>query len=500
MNSQLSDEEKTRREKLMQLREKGINPYRNGLKPSHTAQVIRDEWNDKSREELEKIDDKVSIGGRVMAFRHFGKATFVTLKDRTGSIQAYVARDKVGQDVFKVFKTFDVGDILYMEGGLFRTKTDELTVSAEKVELLTKSLRPLPEKFHGLTDVEQKYRMRYVDLIMNEDSRKVFETRSKVTQYIRNFFYKRDYLEVETPMMHPIAGGAAARPFKTHHNTLDMELFLRVAPELYLKRLVVGGIERVFEINRNFRNEGISIRHNPEFTMLEFYEAYATYEELMDLTEELFRGVAKEVVGLTKITYEEAEIDFKKPFERISMAAAIAKYGNLDKALVTEEALSTADGVRRALYACGVQGLDSKMSRGHMLELLFEEQAEKSLIDPTFIIDYPKEISFLSRANDEDPSRVDRFELFVYGREIANGFSELNDPIDQKERFEVQAAAKAAGDEEACDVDEDYVRALEYGMPPTAGEGIGIDRLVMLLTNQSSIRDVILFPHMRPEA
>lgn len=497
---QLSDEEKTRREKLVQLREKGINPYRNGLKPTHTAKAVRAGWNDKSREELEKIEDKVSIGGRIMAFRHFGKAAFVTLKDRSGRMQAYVARDKVGEDAFKVFKTFDVGDFIFIEGGLFRTKTDELTVNAEKVELLTKSLRPLPEKFHGLTDVEQKYRMRYVDLIMNEDSRKVFETRSKVTQFIRNFFHERDYLEVETPMMHPIAGGAAARPFKTHHNTLDMELFLRIAPELYLKRLVVGGIERVFEINRNFRNEGMSIRHNPEFTMLEFYEAYATYEDLMDLTEELLRKLTKEVLGTMKLTYEEAEINFEKPFERISMAAAIAKYGNLDKALVTEEALSTADGVRKALEACGVDDMDAKMSRGHMLEILFEEQAEKSLVNPTFIIDYPKEISFLSRANDDDPTRVDRFELFIYGREIANGFSELNDPIDQKERFEVQAAAKAAGDEEACDVDEDYVRALEYGMPPTAGEGIGIDRLVMLLTNQSSIRDVILFPQMRPEA
>lgn len=496
----LSEEEKTRREKLTQLREQGINPYRNGLKPSHTADAVRKGWGDKSREDLEGSTDTVSIAGRIMAFRHFGKAAFVTLKDRTGRMQAYVARDIVTPEVFKVFKTFDVGDFIFIEGTLFRTKTDELTVNAEKVELLTKSLRPLPEKFHGLTDVEQKYRMRYVDLIMNEDSRKVFETRSKVTQYIRDFFHKREYLEVETPMMHPIAGGAAARPFKTHHNTLDMDLFLRIAPELYLKRLVVGGVERVFEINRNFRNEGISIRHNPEFTMLEFYEAYATYEDLMDLTEELLRGVAKEVLGTMKITYEETDIDFEKPFERISMAAAIAKYGNLDAALVTEEALSSADGVRKALEACGVKDLDAKMSRGHMLEVLFEEQAEKSLINPTFIIDYPKEISFLSRANDDDPTRVDRFELFIYGREIANGFSELNDPIDQKERFDIQAAAKAAGDEEACDVDEDYVRALEYGMPPTAGEGIGIDRLVMLLTNQSSIRDVILFPHMRPEA
>ena len=392
-----------------------------------------------------------------------------------------------------------MGDIIFVTGTLFRTKTNELSIKSDRIELLTKSLRPLPEKFHGLTDVEQKYRMRYVDLIMNDDSREVFRARSKITRYIREFFHSREFLEVETPMMHPIAGGAAARPFRTHHNTLDMPLFLRIAPELYLKRLVVGGIERVFEINRNFRNEGMSIRHNPEFTMLEFYWAYATYEDLINITEKLLSSLASDVFGTTKFTYLDSELDFSGPFDRLSMIDAIRKYGELPDELNRQEVLSEREGVVKALEHLGVVDHDKKSGWGGLLERLFEAAAEKKLIQPTFITEFPTETSFLSRANEANPRVVDRFELYIYGREVANGFSELNDPIDQRQRFEAQAAAKAAGNEEACDVDEDFLRALEYGMPPTAGEGIGIDRLVMLLTNQASIRDVILFPQMRPE-
>jgi lysyl-tRNA synthetase class 2 len=495
----LSEEEKARRGKLDTLRERGINPYRNGLMPEHLAQFLADNWGATPREELEANPVKVTVGGRIMAFRHFGKAAFVTLKDRSGKAQAYVALDAVGEESFANFKTFDVGDIIYVSGTLFRTKTNELSIKSDRIELLTKSLRPLPEKFHGLTDVEQKYRMRYVDLIMNDDSREVFKARSKITRYIREFFHAREFLEVETPMMHPIAGGAAARPFRTHHNTLDMPLFLRIAPELYLKRLVVGGVERVFEINRNFRNEGMSIRHNPEFTMLEFYWAYATYEDLINITETLLSSLARDVFGVTKFTYLDSELDFSGPFDRLTMIDAIRKYGEMPEDLSDPKALGERAGVIKALEHLGVTDYDKKSGWGGLLERLFEAAAEKKLIQPTFITEFPTETSFLSRANEKNPKVVDRFELYIYGREVANGFSELNDPIDQRQRFEAQAASKAAGNEEACDVDEDFLRALEYGMPPTAGEGIGIDRLVMLLTNQASIRDVILFPQMRPE-
>lgn len=500
MTLHLSDEEKTRREKLETLRGRGVNPYRNGVSPTHTAQVVRDRFGEATREQLEADKQDVSIAGRIVAFRHFGKASFITIKDRTGKLQAYISIDTIGEEAFSTFKILDVGDIVFVEGYVFRTKTNELSIHAKRIELLTKSLKPLPEKFHGLQDVEQKYRMRYVDLIMNEESRRVFELRSKTTRYIRDFFANREFLEVETPMMHPIAGGAAARPFRTHHNTLDMELFLRIAPELYLKRLVVGGMERVFEINRNFRNEGVSIRHNPEFTMLEFYWAYATYHELMDLTEELFSGLARDVVGQTKIPYQDAEIDFSGKFRRLSMVDAIIELGNLPKELANRQVLEDREGVLVALEASKAENIDRKANWGALLERLFEQVAEKKLIQPTFITEFPTETSFLSRANEKNPRIVDRFELYIYGREIANGFSELNDPIDQRNRFEAQAAAKAAGNEEACDVDEDFLRALEYGMPPTAGEGIGIDRLVMLLANQASIRDVILFPQLRPES
>lgn len=498
----LSDEEKTRREKLNFYREKGLNPYRNGLKPQNAVEELRAAHGEKTREELEANKVNVSYAGRIMAFRHFGKAAFVQLKDRTGTLQAYVAIQDIGPDHFGVFKTFDVGDIVYVEGHLFRTKTNELSVHAARIELLTKSLKPLPEKFHGLTDVEQKYRMRYVDLTMNDDVRTVFQMRSKVVQHIRNFLVDRGFYEVETPMMHPIAGGAAARPFNTHHNALDMPLFLRIAPELYLKRLLVGGMEKVFEINRNFRNEGISIRHNPEFTMLEFYWAYATYEDLMDLSEDMISSLCESLHGKKTITYQDAEIHFGSPWQRLTMKESIQKLGGLAPEFATDAALADVEMIKKALISVGDAPGAWKKHWGHgtFLTHLFETVVEKKLIQPTFITQYPAEVSFLARRNENDPEVTDRFELFVYGREIGNAFSELNDPIDQRQRFELQAANKAAGDLEASEVDEDFLRALEYGMPPAAGQGIGIDRLVMLMTNQASIRDVILFPHMRPEA
>ncbi|MCO5141774.1 MAG: lysine--tRNA ligase [Oligoflexia bacterium] len=498
----LSEEEKTRREKLNFYREQSVNPYRNGLMPKNSIREIREKWGEYTKEQLEAEKISVTYAGRIMAFRHFGKAAFVQIKDREGKLQSYVAIDAIGADSFAIFKTFDVGDIVFVEGHLFRTKTNELSVHADKISLLTKSLRPLPEKFHGLTDVEQKYRMRYVDLIMNDEVRDVFKVRSKVIQYIREYLSKRDFFEVETPMMHPIAGGAAARPFTTHHNTLDMQLFLRIAPELYLKRLLVGGMEKVFEINRNFRNEGISIRHNPEFTMLEFYWAYATFEDLIALTEDMIEGLAKEVTGSNEITYQGEKISFAKPWKRYSVKESIQKLSGLDADLITDKALSTIEGVQAALLKAGDYKKNWKPHWGHgaYLTHLFETAVEKKLIQPTFITDYPAEVSFLARRNEKNPEVTDRFELFVFGRELANAFSELNDPIDQRERFESQAKNKAQGDDEACEVDEDFLKALEYGMPPAAGQGIGIDRLVMFLTDQASIRDVILFPQLRPES
>ncbi|MGZ3693649.1 MAG: lysine--tRNA ligase [Bdellovibrionota bacterium] len=500
-NLDLSDEEKTRREKLNAYRAKGVNPYRNGLSPKTDVKTMREKWGELTKEQLEAEKITVSYAGRIMAFRHFGKAAFVQLKDRTGTLQSYVAIQDIGEVPFASFKTFDVGDIVYVEGHVFRTKTNELSVHASRIELLAKALKPLPEKFHGLTDVEQKYRMRYVDLIMNDDVRSVFETRSKVIQFIRTFLTDRGFSDVDTPMMHPIAGGAAARPFATHHNALDMKLFLRIAPELYLKRLLVGGMEKVFEINRNFRNEGISIRHNPEFTMLEFYWAYATYNELMDLTEEMLEGMCQKIHGKTSLTYQDAEISFARPWQRFTMKEAIQKLSGLPAEMVTDKALEDVESIKKALVHAGdAPGAWKKhWGQGSYLLNLFEVTVEKKLIQPTFITQYPAEVSFLARRNEENPEVTDRFEFFVYGREIGNAFSELNDPIDQRERFELQATNKAAGDDEACEVDEDFLRALEYGMPPAAGEGLGIDRLVMLMTNQASIRDVILFPHMRPE-
>jgi lysyl-tRNA synthetase class 2 len=443
---------------------------------------------------LEAAPVTVRVAGRMMLKRVFGKAGFATLQDMSGRIQLYVAVDVSGQAALEAFKHYDLGDILGAEGSLFRTKTGELSVRVSRLEILTKALRPLPEKFHGLTDQEQKYRMRYLDLMTGEQARHTFQLRSRIIQELRSLMNAEGYLEVETPMMQPIPGGAAAKPFITHHNALDMTLYLRIAPELYLKRLVVGGFEKVFEINRNFRNEGISTRHNPEFTMMEFYTAYQDYCHLMDFTERLLRDLAQRVLGTTCVPYGEHMIDLGRPFDRLTIAQAIHRYCPE----ITLESLSDESAVRERLARLGAK-VPEAAGLGALQLALFEETAETLLIQPTFIIDYPAEVSPLARRSDTDPALTDRFELFICGRELANGFSELNDPEDQASRFEEQARAKAAGDEEAMFYDADYVRALEYGLPPTAGEGIGIDRLVMLLTNAPSIRDVILFPQMRKE-
>jgi lysyl-tRNA synthetase class 2 len=484
-----------RREKLTALRDAGVNPYPNDFTPSHTAAEIlasHDGADAAALEELRNSGSEFAVSGRVMALRSFGKAAFLQLQDRSGRLQAYVRRDVVGDERFQVFKNVEVGDFVGVAGPLFRTRTDELTVEAQRFQVLTKSLRPLPEKWHGLTDKETRYRQRYVDLIVNQEVRDTFRCRSRIVSLMRRFFEQRDFLEMETPMMQPIPGGATARPFVTHHNALDMTLYLRVAPELYLKRLVVGGIERVFEINRNFRNEGLSNQHNPEFTMLEFYQAYATYQSLMELTEELFAYLARELTGGTLITYQGAEIEFGAPWTRLTVREAIVRHGELGPEQVDDpEAL--------AAYARGLGLETGGVPHGKLLAEVFETVAEPHLVQPTFITEYPVEVSPLSRRSEKDPRFVDRFELYIAGREIANAFSELNDPDDQLERFRGQAVEREAGDEEAHWVDLDYVRALQYGMPPTAGEGIGIDRVVMLFTDSPSIRDVILFPHMRPE-
>ena len=481
-----------RRRKVDTLWEEGINPYPNDFKPEYTSADIISAYGD--QEQIEAGGRVFSVAGRILARRSFGKAAFIQLQDRKGRLQLYVKKDEIGAEAFSVFETFDIGDIVGAEGFPFRTKTGELSLHVKMIRLLVKSLHPLPEKFHGLTDVETRYRQRYVDLIVNPESRDIFIKRSRIINLIRSFMVARDFLEVETPMMQRIPGGATARPFVTHHNALDMQLYLRIAPELYLKRLVVGGMERVFEINRNFRNEGISIRHNPEFTMMEFYQAYATYEDLMDLTEELFCHVAQEILGTLDFTYQGLAISFQRPWKRLTVRDAILEYGDIEAKKLDDRELAL-------VYAHSI-GLDlpDDIGYGKLLMEIFEEVAEHKLIQPTFITAYPTEVSPLSRKNDHDPEIVDRFELIVGGREIANAFSELNDPVDQKERFLAQVAEKAKGDEEAHYMDEDYIRALEYGLPPTAGEGIGIDRLVMLLTDSASIRDVILFPQLRKES
>jgi len=482
-----------RRAKLRELRAQG-NAFPNDFRRGHLAADLHRDYGASSNEELEPLKVEVTVAGRMMLKRVMGKASFPTIQDMSGRIQIYVTNDVTGEAVHASFKHWDLGDIVGATGTLFKTKTGELTVKAAGLRLLAKSLRPLPEKFHGLADQESKYRQRYLDLITNPEAQRVFKDRSRIIQSMREFFVARGYLEVETPMMQPIPGGAAARPFVTHHNALDMDLYLRIAPELYLKRLVVGGIEKVFEINRSFRNEGISTRHNPEFTMLEFYEAYQDYNYLMDLTEELLRQVAKAVLGTTTLSYQGETMDLGKRFDRLTMAEAIAKYNpNHPLAELGEPAY-----LRSALDAFKVEVFPTD-ALGLLQVKLFEQTTEMKLIQPTFIVAHPTDVSPLARRNDADPAVTDRFELFITGREMANGFSELNDPEDQAERFSEQARAKEAGDEEAMYYDADYVRSLEYGLPPTAGEGIGIDRLVMLFTDSPSIRDVILFPQMRPE-
>ena len=483
-----------RRNKLAAIRKAGV-AFPNDFDRTHLAGDLHARYSHMSHDELEAAQIPVAVAGRMMLKRVMGKASFATLQDMSGRIQLFISNNDTGEEAHGVFKHYDLGDILGAAGVLFKTKTGELSVRVLQVRLLTKSLRPLPEKFHGLSDQEQKYRQRYLDLITNDEARRVFMTRTRIIQAIREFFIDQGYLEVETPMMHSIPGGASAKPFETHHNALDMQMFLRIAPELYLKRLVVGGFEKVFEINRNFRNEGLSTRHNPEFTMLEFYEAYRDYKYLMDFTEKLLRDVTQKVLGTTQISYQGKELDLARPFHRLTMVQAIQKY----HPQFTDGQLNDRDFLLAEL-----QDLKAKYKPedgiGGLQLSLFEELSETLLFEPTFIIDYPVEVSPLARSSDANPAITERFELFVLGRELANGFSELNDAEDQEARFDAQVLAKEAGDEEAMYKDSDYIRALEYGLPPTAGEGIGIDRLIMMLTDSTSIRDVILFPQMRPEA
>lgn len=492
-NNELIDDRdvyEIRQQKLADLRSQGFN-FPNQFRRSHHAATILKDNADASAEALANKRVEVAIAGRVMLRRLMGKASFFHLQDVSGRIQVYVREQDVG-DLYEQFKLWDLGDIVGVKGYLFITKTGELTVHATEIHLLTKSLRPLPDKFHGLADQEMRYRKRYVDLIANEESRRVFLVRSQVIKALRHFMEQHQFLEVETPMMHAIPGGAVARPFVTYHNTLDMELYLRIAPELYLKRLVVGGFERVYEINRNFRNEGISTRHNPEFTMIEFYQAYADYIDLMNFTESLLRYLCDEVLQKRQIEYQNHIIDFDKPFARLTIQEAILQY----HPELNKDQISSVQGCRAILDKLGF-AYQQQDEIGKLQMILFEETVEHQLIQPTFVIAYPTVVSPLARSSSADPTVTDRFELFIAGRELANGFSELNDAQDQAERFKRQVAEKEAGDLEAMHFDHDYIEALEYGLPPTAGEGIGIDRLIMLFTNAASIRDVILFPQMR---
>ncbi|QHB33774.1 lysine--tRNA ligase [Yersinia canariae] len=490
---ELNSELQARREKLAVLREKGI-AFPNDFRREHLSDQLHAEYGSKENEELEALDIEVTVAGRMMTRRIMGKASFVTLQDVGGRIQLYVSRDDLPEGVYnEEFKKWDLGDILGARGKLFKTKTGELSIHCSELRLLTKALRPLPDKFHGLADQETRYRQRYLDLIANDESRNTFKVRSQVMSGIRSFMVEKGFMEVETPMMQVIPGGASARPFVTHHNALDIDMYLRIAPELYLKRLVVGGFERVFEINRNFRNEGVSPRHNPEFTMMELYMAYADYKDLIALTEELFRTLTEKVLGSSVVQYGDQTFDFGKPFTKLTMKEAICKYrpetnvadlDDMDKAVAIAESL----GIK----------IEKSWGLGRIQCEIFEETAESHLIQPTFITEYPAEVSPLARRNDDNPFITDRFEFFIGGREIGNGFSELNDAEDQAQRFADQVSAKEAGDDEAMFYDEDYVTALEHGLPPTAGLGIGIDRMVMLFTNSHTIRDVILFPAMRP--
>ena len=483
--------EQHRLEKCNKLREMGLNPYVNShIITSPIADIL--EKYSSSETELPE-GEEFSAAGRILAKREFGKTAFLTIRDRSGIIQVYIKKALLTEEEFEVYTLTDVGDFIGVKGTLFRTKTGELTIRALHYRLLTKALRDLPEKFHGLKDVEIRYRQRYLDLIVNNDVKEVFIKRSRIIKEIRDFFTNYGFVEVETPMMHSLVGGAAAKPFITHHNALDMQLYLRIAPELYLKRLVVGGIERVFELNRNFRNEGVDTKHNPEFTMIEWYMAYADYHTLMDMIEELITTISQKINNTLQIQFGDLNIDLQRPWARLTMAEAIEKYGNISQAEIADY-----EKAKAAAEKLHIQ-VDSSWGHGKIISEIFEAVAEEKLINPTFIIDYPKEISPLSKSKESNPELTDRFELFVAGMELSNGFNELNDPIDQKERFQKQVDSRNAGDEEACMMDEDYIRALEYGLPPTAGAGMGIDRLVMLLTNQISIRDVLLFPYMRSE-
>lgn len=481
-----------RRSKAKKLRAQGIDPYANTFKPSSLCQVILQKYESWSGEQLEKDDQTYSLAGRVVANRPFGKAGFLKLRDRSGELQIFCQQSSFSAESFGLYKDLDIGDFVFVVGQIFRTKTAELTLRADSLSLVTKGLQTLPEKWHGLTDVETRYRQRYIDLIANPGVRATFKKRSQIINGLRRFLVKQDFLEVETPMMHPIPGGASAAPFVTHHNALGMDLYLRIAPELYLKRLVVGGLERVFEINRNFRNEGISIQHNPEFTMLEFYQSYATYEDLMGLVETMLASVAFDVAGAYEIKYQDRLINWQPPYKKLSLAKALVEIGGFTETQIQDEIFLRGECHKRNLEQRGKTG-----GIGVLQTLLFEHTVEKKLLEPTFITHYPTEVSPLARRNDKNPAVTDRFEFYVYGREIANAFSELNDPEDQKARFMAQVKAREEGDDEAMYFDADYIEALEYGMPPTAGCGIGVDRLVMLLTDSPSIRDVILFPQLR---
>ncbi len=483
-----------RREKAQALAEAGVKIFSNHFTSPQPIAELLPRGEGLAAEMHEQNGGTYRVAGRIMSMRRFGKAAFFHIQDESGRIQIYARRDLLGDGPYQLFKKWDVGDIVGVEGKLFKTKTGETSLEAHQLHMITKSLRPLPEKFHGLTDVETRYRQRYVDLIVNSEVRETFRKRVEIIRLIREFLTNRGFMEVETPMMQPVPGGATAKPFKTHHNALNMDLYLRIAPELYLKRLLVGGFEKVFEINRNFRNEGLSTRHNPEFTMLEFYQAYATYQDLMDLTEEMISWLAAEITGSMEVTYQGTPVDLAPPWQRYTLEEALVRVGNIDIDTVRDD---------RAIMALArEQGIELQPDAGpgkartELFELLVEEQ----LINPTFITAYPTEVSPLARRNECDPSVTDRFELFITGREIANAFSELNDPMDQFQRFEKQIAERGQDEEIHPELDYDYIRALEYGMPPAAGEGIGIDRLVMLLTDSPSIRDVILFPHLKPES
>jgi len=483
---ELSELLKIRRDKLKELQDSGMNPF-------ELVKYDVDNYTSNIKENFEEFEGKsVSVAGRLMSKRGMGKASFCDLQDKSGRIQTYVRKDVIGDDEYTLFKKYDIGDIVGIKGEVFKTHTGEISIKASEVTLLSKSLLPLPEKFHGLKDMDLRYRQRYVDLIINPEVRDTFVNRSKIIKEIRNYLDGRDFLEVETPVLHSIAGGAAARPFITHHNALDIDMYMRIALELHLKRLIVGGFDKVYEIGRVFRNEGMSIRHNPEFTLLELYQAYTDYNGMMDLTEDLIRTVAQNIIGKTVLEYNDQEIDLSKPFERLSMKDAVKKYANVDF-----DEIADTEAAKKAAKDYNVEYEEHHL-KGDILNLFFEQFVEEHLQQPTFIMDHPVEISPLAKRKPSDPNYTERFELFITGREFANAFSELNDPIDQRVRFERQAQLKAAGDDEATDLDEDFITALEYGMPPTGGLGIGIDRLIMLLTNSYSIRDVILFPTMKP--